>query len=362
MPPADFGINGTLLFQDGEGMGLYTLGGTPYRQTRQLVDATQEAVVLGFSPSGHWLAYVTVQRVPERSPGMETPTMVLLSDTGERIERLIDLSAYQDVLKECCPFNDRFGVWYGYWLNDQLLYVEIHSSDSTASGMVSALPTIYDPFTETWYQWFEELPDRYEIGAVRIKGHEIGLSPDLSRVLYPVRSGGITLRDIPDKREIWSDSGFELYKGEFIRWSQDSQHVALANFLIKPPKTSLLIISREGNVLRIVNGTYPSAEFQLIGMNWSPDGRYLAIIGWSETTNLYLFDTYTSRYQYYCPMKVKNEWIPYPIWSPDSAWIALSANVDTPLYVMNVPTGKLYELLDNAIVKAWSGKFTTEWP
>jgi len=327
------------------------------------VDADQEAIVYGFSPDGKWLAYALVHRGGYQGTWLETPSISLLSSSGEHIEQPVDINTLENGLTECCTYPLAGGAWFGYWINNNLLYTEIQTIFEDG-GILFSVPAIYDPFKNEWqFDWFRDLPDHYEVMGSRIKNHEVGFSPDLNQVLYPTDPTGLRLRDLNVGTSIWSDPSFLNYSAEFIRWSPDSQLVAAANFApIEPKDRRLLLISQDGEVNQIADATYPSPEFSIIDISWSPNGRYLAVIDSQDVPILYLFDLQSNRYLYRCPLPGIDRTVVRSIWSPDSVWIAFSTKLSSPLFILNVQTGEVIKLLEEGMVAGWSDKFPVNWP
>ena len=336
----------------------------PLTQSQLPMGLEQEFVVYDFSPDGKWLAYSPLHSSEDPSLRLfETPMMILLSYTGERIEHPIDVSVFEDELRECCldSYFDRLSD-DSHWINNELLYMELFALPVEGSTGGAVMPEIFDPFAGVWLtDWLDALSDRPGVGTFR---DDIGISPDLSRVLYPFISGegwgnGIILRDLTTKNELWFDPMFAYDYGILIRWSPDSSVVAVANRLT----SRLLLISRDGDVREeIANSSFLGSGFNVEYLAWSPDGRYLALIDDYEIVNdVYIYDTVNDQYIYRCPLTELSDYFIRLIWSPDGAWIALTA-LDSPLQVLNVQTGEVIQLLDDAIAVGWSDKFPTVWP
>jgi hypothetical protein len=103
---------------------------------------------------------------------------VLLSDSGERIEHVLDIRGFISEI----PAGDRIETFspYSYWINNQLIYSTMASKNPSPniSGTVSNLSKVFDPFTGVWNESIlNDLPDMYSDGA-------FGISADLTRVLY----------------------------------------------------------------------------------------------------------------------------------------------------------------------------------
>jgi WD40 repeat protein len=361
-PPDDFGIDGTLVYQLDYIQGLYTLGGKPLSRGQLPEDPDQEVVVYGFSTDGKWLAYALVHRGGYHGTWLETPYISLLSSSGEHIEQPVDINTLEKGLAECCTYPLSGGVWDGYWINNNLLYTEIQTIFEEG-GIVFSVPAIYDPFKNEWqFDWFRDLPDHYEVMGSRIKNHEVGFSPDLSRVLYPAYLTGLHLRDLTLGTNVWSDRSFLNYSAEFIHWSPDSKFVAAANLPLEPKDRRLLLISRDGEVNQIADATYPSPELFIDDISWSPNGHYLAVMDTHDIPTLYLFDLESDSYVYRCPLPGINSPVVRSIWSSDNAWIAFSPKTPSPLFILNVQTGEVIKLLEEGAVAGWSDKPSVNWP
>jgi len=364
--PTGFGITGTLVYQMNIYTGLFTLGGTPLH-SGQISLADAKISVYGFSPDGQWLAYAVRESSSDEEIVFATPTIILLSFTKERMEQKIDVGLLEEELKDRCPSCRGFQFFdsAGEWINNGLLYIHLGARPPKEEGsMFSSLPQIFDPFTGDWQnQWFEDLPDLYEIYPTRVGIDHIKLSPDLSRVLYPAQSGGIILRDVIQGTEILFDREFATPAGESIKWSSNSAFVAVVNMLYVGPKgRRLLLISRDGDFKEIVNDIYPLPEMEPVSLSWSSDGRYLAFVDGHNNVNLYLYDTQSDEYVYRCPLPGIINGYPSLIWSPDSEWIAFSYLPEGPMQLLSVQTGEVTELIENANPVGWSDDFPVDWP
>jgi WD40 repeat protein len=362
-PPPNFGITGTIVYQKELIHGLYTIGGTPLTQG-QLADQLEEINVYGFSPDGMWLAYAPEEADSSTGIIFHTPKMILLSAAGERIEQVINIEGLEKELQERCVGCQGFEFFdsAGEWINNNLMYVHLGARSNEEGGPFSSLPKVFDPFTGDWQdQWFDNFPGVYTIMPTRLDIHHIKLSPDLSRVLYPTDKGGIILRDVAQGIELWSDKSFTKREGEKIEWSPDSKMVAVVNKFL-PNEHRLLLITSDGEVTELVNAEYPQSGLHVTGLAWSPDSRYLAYTADLDDANLYLYDTQTKSYVYQCPLPGIIGGYLSLVWSPDNQWIAYSYKATGAMRLLNVQSGEVIELLDDAIPVGWSDKFPTEWP
>lgn len=357
-PPPGFGIEGTIIYQQNNWYGLYAIGGKPLRQGQLPLNATQQASVYGFSPDGQWLAYA-----PE-IPGIEgavvfgTPVLILLSAIGERIEQNLDVSGLEDVLRaSCCPDHEFFDST-GEWINNGLLYIRLAGISNMGRGMVSTLPMVFDPWKGSWVKhWIDDLPEVSRTSLGYVGWNHIKFSPDMSRVLYPSKKGGITLYDLAQGVEVWSDRKYFVMYGEEMAWSPDSSVVAVINNRAFPEERHFWVISRDGEVREIID----AANLAISSLCWSPNSRYLAFTDYSHIENmyLYLYDRQADHYLYRCPLpRVYTELF----WSPDGEWIAFGDAMEGSLYLLKVQTGEVIELVENASPVGWSDKFPVVWP
>jgi hypothetical protein len=79
---------------------------------------------------------------------------------------------------------------------------------------------------------------------------------------------------------------------------------------------------------------------------------------------LFIYDTGTWQFVYSCPIASYKPSPPRLLWSPDGAYIALytfSSSL-SPLLILEVKTGEIIELVQDAIAVGWSDSFPVEWP
>ena len=374
--PDDFGITGTIVYQNNDKKGLYTIGGMPLMHSQLPVDNTQQNEVFGFSPNGEWLAYApnagesTAELIAEPSGiltttgtiAFDTPLLVLLSAKGDRIESSLDQSRITVDLP-ITTLNKALRWPYSYWNNNIYLFILLYFWDLDPYSHGAERPILFDPFQGIWVQEpILGLDDRYLQGNV-------GFSPDLTRVLYETQNGdfyaGIQLRDLTTNDVLWSDTEFQLGKNTRIFWSPDSSTVAVSNIGIGQRFHTTYLISRDGKAKIIEDSKFPTSEFNLISLSWSPNSRYIAMVDTSGTTyQLYIYDNDLDQYLYYCPL-ISYEGVtqPNPIWSPDNSYIILSSSSSNmPIQIINVQTGEIFNLLKEGFAFGWSDKFPTVWP
>jgi hypothetical protein len=169
------GISGTIVYQNDDSTGLYTIGGTPITSSQLLANKTQQNVVFGFSPDGRWLAYSPFDTSSDVK--FEQLEMILLSAGGEKIKHVLSTKEFEDELQ---VGHQLVGVsGYSYWVNEHMIYTTLYSqsSDPNTSGHLSDLPKVLRPFDGKWNHQFLDLPERF-------LSEVVGISPDNSRALY----------------------------------------------------------------------------------------------------------------------------------------------------------------------------------
>lgn len=98
-------------------------------------------------------------------------------------------------------------------------------------------------------------------------------------------------------------------------------------------------------------------------MRWSPDGQYIALLVWAgEDTgeSILIYDFVAEKYISRCPIPRSDDTTPNLIWSPDNKYLAY-AGLDYPLIIMDVQSGELFQLAENARAVGWSDKFPVVW-
>jgi WD40 repeat protein len=378
-PPDGFGLPGSLVLKYQSRQELLTIGGTPLEQSILTLPEIHQIQALSFSPDEEWLAYTPVTResnfakvpisktmvVSGTEIILETPSIVLLSASGERIERIVDVRSVEKDLVEGDYLQRVIAL---SWINDHLLNVIFRTNNFDPYSSGHYLDEIFDPFEGVWLdEPFEEIEDRSPDG-------ELAFSPDMSRVLYEVgtenHASGIALRDLENDTVIWSDREFYSPHQTFISWSPDSSMVAVGNWGVSSEDRLVYLISRDGEARKIVDSLCPAPDFMVEKLSWSPDGHYLAIKnGIAVIDKLYLFDTVTKQYLYSCPLVSYPNGNPVWVWSPDGRYLALSSFLSSdkfPLQVMDVQTGQVIEILPDGNLKVyledWLDTFPLEWP
>ena len=345
------GIPGTIIYQNEDATGLYTIGGTPIIRSQLLADETQQNVVFGFSPDGQWLAYSPFNSSSDAK--LELLEVILLSADGEKIVQELSITEFEDELQ---IGHQLVGVsGYSYWINAETIYVTFYSQnpDTRTSGYLSDLPKVLNPFSGEWNSQLLELPDRFLSGVV-------GISPDMSRALY--KEKGLSLWDYDRKTGIWQDDTLISPFRALILWSPDSSMAAFASLYDNFSEQSAIIISKDGDIRLIMNKTFPVPGLRILNISWSPDSQYLALaVRDGENLSILVYNVSLGRYVSQCPIaKSKGIWPPL-IWSPDSSYIAIS-DIGSHILIFNTLSGDVLELSQNGIVLGWSDKFPITLP
>ncbi|MEI7848206.1 MAG: WD40 repeat domain-containing protein [Chloroflexota bacterium] len=346
----DFGISGTIIYQNDDNTGLYSMGGIPLIQSQLLSDETQNHV-FGFSPDGQWLVYSPF----DTSSGVKYKALkvILMSAEGKKIERVLSTKEFEAELQ---TDNQLVGIsGYYYWINQQMIYITLLSQnpDIHKSGTIDENSKILDPFAGEWNNQFLDLPGRFLSG-------EVGISPDKSRALY--QETGLSLWDYDRKIRIWHDESLISPFRALIKWSSDSSEVAYANLYNDSDNQTVLLITRDGEIIPIINKTFPLPGFKILDISWSPNGQYLALVGrGGEKIELLIYNKILRKYVSQCPIASAKGVLPPLIWSPDGSYIAIS-DIDSPILITSVMDGKVYQFAQHGIVLGWSDKFPVILP
>lgn len=354
--PEDFGLDDSIVYQDSDLTGLYSVGGEPLVFSSLPVSETQKYENMGFSPDGYWLAYS-----PEREnfeDTFENPIIILLASDGTVIEHTVDISSFTSHV----PDLARLIAWRGNWINNELLYIGLLYQFPEGDTYIGSLYGILDPFQGIW---LDAPLSNLDLST------PIGYSPDMTRVLYPTDEG-MVLWDLNQQRQIWTDSrGFSVAPpGPMYDWSADSVIAGYMSYLDR----KVILISRDGEFLEEIPeilSINSSMRYPINGFSFSPDGLSVALtvnrydqeaeIG---TSMLYIYNITQKQYTYRCPF------FGYPIsppermfWSPDGNYIIPDTQFwPMPLLVFDFRTGKVFELAEEAGTGGVSDQFPAVWP
>ena len=351
-PPSDFGIKGTIFYQLPRYEGLYTLGGTPLTWGQLPVQQDQDYFTFGMSPDGKWLAFSPINLTPDGFPSFNTPSIELLSNTGEKKEHQLDIQIIIDTLLQQGLQVDGFG-YPSYWINNDLIQTAIAVRNvGFGTGNTYTLKKVLDPLRgELQENLFKNVPDREDTS-------DVGFSPDLSRGIY-FTSQGLVLKNIEDNIELWRDKEFVNAGRIIILWAPDSSMAMVANLDMQPEYRQYFLIDRDGKTKRtIANATFPYPGFYLYDLQWAADSQYLVFVSYGDTFNLIVYDVHEDQYVFHCPVYGNVS----AYWSPNGQQIAFSLYSGGPLQVLDIQTGQIVELLDYGTFVGWSEKFPVQWP
>jgi hypothetical protein len=349
--PDNLELPGAIILDDGE-QGKQ-LSGIPLTSSPLPIPETQDNEFFGVSPNGRWLAYAPYTRY-QTEPRIETMKVVLVSTNGERIEHKLDIIHSFPEFGETMHPKGLPIYWFGGWINDDLLYVQIYYLEAPGITKTVRLHAVIDPFKGVWRNdLLTGYPSRYE-------RHFVGISPDLTRVLY-VRSEptNIVLWSIDQQREIWSEPAFQHASEVFIRWSPDSKQVIFFKTPFDNEKDShIYLADRDGNdVQKITSDDYPTPGFQATYAQWSPDGQYMAILEPGNVQTVYVYDNIDGSFIYQCSIEGDFRGLPGLQWSPDGKYLASfsysTIHDDTPIYIIDFDKDKVYEIDQKGHVYGW---------
>lgn len=346
-----FSLNGTLIYQNDDASGLFTLSGLPLQKQDLLPGSSQKNEILGLSPNGEWLAYHPIE--PGGPGGLQQFRVVLLSADGKQTEQTLDLTQFQGELQAEHQFIGASG--FSHWVNDALIYASFYSSNpsATASGAINDLPKFFNPFDGSWQANLLSLPDRFSSDPV-------GISPDLSRAFYDGKASFV-LWDMENQQSIYEKPLKGSSPLAFIVWAADSSQVAYVNPLASAAdyEVRLLLVSRDGVAYEPLSGQYPVPGLMVHSVDWSPDHRRLALLGSAEgMLSVLLYDTAQQKFMMQCPLQVAQKGIrPTIAWSPDGTQLAIS-DIQSPIIVFDLSSGKLVELPYKGNLIGWAENFS----
>ncbi|HRQ42238.1 MAG TPA: hypothetical protein PLD25_30330 [Chloroflexota bacterium] len=379
------GLPGTLVYRfirDAD--TIHLIGGHPLRQHSLEVNDQDAFRLVGFSPSGDWLAYLTgapYESIPQ--------TIHLLSSSGE----VVQTTPIELVPTEAGTFK---GTWGSVlWVNDKTMLIYIahpHPEYPDASPLM--IKALLNPFTGEWQPNYLEGMERKQTGMV-------SFAPDMTRVLFYSEAEGhlpeIRLWDREREVILWSQediqdtlltSDSKIWTGS-AAWSPDSNWVAFTavesrNEDDRSLGVGVYLLDREGSAGRIITDFHVryGPPFTAGTLSWSPDGRYLAMsvsIAGSDSDSsdvqedrFYLYDLKNDDLLDLCWSREihsgYNSTMRTLVWSPDSRYIAYVANVSVledgqrlprTLILVDIYTGEVMELVENAVLLGgWSAFFT----
>jgi len=351
----NFSILGTIVYQK-DFHGLYTVGGNPLIYSTLPVDEMQRILVFGFSPDGQWLAFSPLEFSASGDLIAETPKVVLLSANGERIGYTLSVEGFSSELQVAHVIQGFSG--YSHWINNKTIYAALYTMnpDPHTSRHINDLPKVIDPFEGVWREdLLENLPEM-------TNSYAKGISPDLTRILY-LSGEGLFLKDMEKGIDIWHDKDLFAVYGALMFWSPDSKTVAYANLFDSIESRTVVLISRDGLVNTIMGSGLPLSGLLVEDIKWSPDGHLLAVLVWEGENKgdwVYIYDHASEKFISRCPIANSTDMHANLIWSPDDKYLAYSA-FEYPLIIMDVQSGEIIKLAENANAVGWSDKFPAIW-
>ncbi|MFZ6028716.1 MAG: TolB family protein [Chloroflexota bacterium] len=354
--PDTFKLPGSIVVNDGNQGKL--LSDFPLTTSKLPITETQDIEFFGTSPDGKWLAY-SPYTMFQTEPRIENMKVVLLSANGERIEHKIDIIHSFPEFGETMYPNGLPLYWFGEWINNNLLYIQVYYLDAPGITKTIRLHAVLDPFQG---QWRNELLANYPL---RYEKHFVGISPDLMRTVY-IQSNPteVVLWNIQQQTEIWSTLAFRHASEVFIKWSPDSAKVTYFKAGFDDEADShLYVMDRDGkNVIAIADHSYPILDFQPVFVQWSLDSRYLAIVANGQQPDIvYVYDSIEGRFAHQCSINGIFNGLTRLQWSPDNKYIAVfsyGVDFDTPIYMIDFDNNQVYELNQKGKLSGW---FSTDF-
>lgn len=365
-PPDDFGFKGSLILHVKNQPYFSSMGGFPLVSTPLMFSLPASSFSAGLSPDGKWLAFYENTTVSENE-NLQPLSFIMFFSTGETITQTIDISPFAaEVLG---------GFYLGglyipsFWIYNRLIYFSLEMVTYPV-GSLNILPMvrIFDPYQGIWRNGLIA-----DIPYFRTY-YMTGYSPDLQRVLYEYNSEGLeglqlVLWDLQAKKEIWRDSEFPIIRGAIVQWAPDSSYAAYTNYVaVQGEDRRVFLIAHNGGQRQpITSASYPVPDFRYHSFSWSPNSRYLALVGESvdyshpELTTLFIYDHQYNQYIYQCPLPDFHPFMEI-LWSPDNRYLAYYHSTANQLELLDRKTGLVIDLLPNAIPYGWSAEFPFESP
>ncbi len=337
--------------------------------------------LIGFSPNGEWLAYKSGSYHDDNTPRL---LHIVSHDRGVDLGNISTRIEYEHDISEF-----RWGD--ALWINDEVMLVY---------RLVEEVPRyfyfekeLFDPFTGEWLK-----PSMSELNR---KPHDaVSISPDLTRVFYLGYMDdlhAIILEDLDKGTVLWhsregtSNTAFtnsvKVWLGG-AAWSPNSEWLAFVGD-DENDEQNVYLLNRSGEIQVITDfysqyqqsfKTWVSPFVSISGLQWSPDGRYLAIgvsildsapelpLGPApQYYRLFLYDLENNRLIDHCwlsfalGIRAKNRAL---TWSPDSQYIAHTNDLQTlsdgsklpeSLFIINIYTGEVNRLVEGPVgLGGWS--------
>ena len=355
--PNNFGFKSSIFYLGRDLKGLYQIDGESLKLSESTIYENQPISAFGFSKDGKWLAYSPINDHGSLS-SINHPTLILQSYDGKKEEYKVDLSKFNSMV----PKEMQLAGWSGNWLNNNTVDFSIIYNDPTKVHGNKFLQGFYDPFVRDWENSIlQKLVNRDD-------ERDIGLSPDMTRALYPTKTG-IELWNLNENIKLWADEREDLtiFPSPLMEWSPDSSMVAYKGAV----DGDLYLLSRSGEIwkqVRKLESPGKTTDFEIVRFNWAPDSRLLALeVAISEhgTDNdtkyahaIYAFDILFDKYIYQCPYSEENGSISRFFWSPDQRFLTPAISLGRgPLLLYDLDSDKVIQLEQEGATIGWSDQF-----
>lgn len=351
-PNSSFGIPGTILYQLPEVNGLFTLGEIPLKKSQFSLREKPLKFITGFSPEGKLFGYIPWENEPDQER-VSKITIYVISSNGDVVESELDLRGLLEKLDEDYRLLEISP--HSYWINDHLIYLMFgYMSTDPHATHIYTFTTIIDPF--------KGILELDLLGKIKYRAddNEIGFSPDLSKVMY-INGYGLYLKDLTANELVYDDVKFKTLYSTMIRWAPDG---SMAAALLTPDQydVGIRLVSKDGTDQRIIKAETFNVNTTIDRFYWSPDSQFLALITERDKDAiLYLYDVLKEKVIYRCPIIGYGGTPAVTVWSPNNEWIATSAFHGKALQVLNIKTGQVFELANNALLQGWSNLFPIDW-
>lgn len=345
--PTDFRIPGRILFKPYLSGYVGSIGGTPLTQSIVYSAEKKEIQPLGVSPDGNWFAFATLEVDPNKTSNSKI-NMVILSNTGNKIERGMDVTQFEQEF-----LGDEF-VGFGptYWINDNLIYTHLLLQNPVKEASIPwSIPKILNPFKGIW--------DETSFVSIQIWDGktEIGISPSLDKVLYQ-NGQSIVIENLPSKTRIWSMTGVYLSIPESkVRWSPSGNFVAISERYRSRSFSNgyqrIIVITADGKTKDILE--FNDDDIWYLDFEWSPDSKTILIYNAFASTSaqtFYIYDVSKKQIVSKCPIR-EQPWDVRFTWSPDSKMVVYGA-LEGFLQIWDVVSGRVVRVeVENVLPVGW---------
>ncbi len=353
-PPANFWIEGALVYQDPETTGFFLVSGGPPAYSRILLASDRVYQSWGVSPDGEWLAYAF--EPDDRISETQVMPYFLLSKDGDFLEKQVDISPY---LSQIPPGNE-FRTWLGWWNSSDSVSIAFQYQFPIGDTWIDYIYAILDPYEATWQ---DDL--MLELEGIDVS-KRLYISPDQTRLFYLRTSGRLVLWNLLEHQEVKVQRFDPIDRtGPQLVWSPDSTLAASISWL----EDKITIFSRNGGqpmqTIEIPKLADVGEEQVIWDMEFSPDSKRLSIATvinhqglFAGRGMIYVWELVSENLVYQCEISGGY----YELgWSPDGKYMftkgANPLQQETPLLVFDVQNGAVISLVPNADGVAWLNHF-----